>query len=429
MTKWSYLYLTLVITGIFIRTDFCVAVPQGESRVYTKGRQLIVQRRLEDGSLEKPSAYIIKGITWSAATRAPDKGPDPYHLDKTVSYGFFFDWPGRYPQGHVVFTHWLRSEYTKYYSTDIPLMRQMNVNTVRLYSDFGDDAEWYQKILDESYKSNIMVIMTIVSSREDIEAKRYRKVVELCKDHPAILMWSLGNEWNMDYNKYWGYDTVAEAARATNRVAAEIRKIDPYHPVSSCLGDRFEDEEVSNTVGWIIDNCPAVEVWGLNIYRGNKFTNLFLQWREITDRPMYLSEFGIDSFETETFTRVGDFQASNCKGRENQKTQVEYAISLWNDISKCLSALDPKEVCLGGTYYTFNDSLWRVGSYHVKLGGLLDYNNPVESRSYKVYNTAGFYLPGSIPDDVCNEEYFGVVDANRHPKQVFWELKKYYEEL
>ena len=93
-----------------------------------------------------------------------------------------------------------------------------------------------------------MVDMTVAISKQDLENRAYLNIVELYKNHPAILMWSLGNEWNLEYNKYYGYPTVTEAAIATNEAARLIKQSDPNHPVSSCIGDRFEDADPSNTI-------------------------------------------------------------------------------------------------------------------------------------------------------------------------------------
>jgi hypothetical protein len=46
-----------------------------------------------------------------------------------------------------------------------------------------------------------------------------------------------------------------------------------------------------------------------------------------------------------------------------------------------------------------------------------------------MYNTEGIILKGGHPDNVANEEYFGIVDADRKPKEAFWELRRYYERL
>ena len=69
----------------------------------------MVAKRLSSGELGEAQPYVIKGLTWTPATRAPVFGPDPLRPDENIEYGFFFDWPNRNPQGHVVFNRWLES--------------------------------------------------------------------------------------------------------------------------------------------------------------------------------------------------------------------------------------------------------------------------------------------------------------------------------
>ncbi|MFH2137537.1 MAG: glycoside hydrolase family 2 TIM barrel-domain containing protein [Candidatus Omnitrophota bacterium] len=399
------------------------------SLVYVSGNNLMFAWRCPDGSLEKTKPLIFRGVTWAAATQAPHDGPNPLNNSESVPYGFFFDWEGRSPQGHEVFAYWLTREYAKYYDVDIGYMKRMNVNVVRVYTHFGLAPREYTRILDKFYDKKIMVILTVAGSKREIDSGEYLKVVNAYKDHPAILMWSLGNEWNLDYNRYHGYQTIKEAAQATDHAAGEIKKIDPGHPVSTCLGDRFVDDEAENTVAAVVQLCPNIDIWGFNVYRGKSFGSLFSQWEKISEKPMYISEFGTDSFYTQNYKIANDFQAIACVGQKDEDMQAQYILGLWEEISDNLSALYENKQCLGGLVHEFNDELWKVGCYHVDMGDMIDYDFPEQGYSYTEYNTEGFYLPGGHPDDVANEEFFGVMDAQRNPKKVFIQLQNYYEKL
>jgi hypothetical protein len=401
-------------------------IPRLSSKVYLQAKQLVVEARKEDGRLDDPRPYVIRGINWSASTSAPQYGPSPIEPEKEEQYGFFFDWPGRNPQGHEVFVYWLRYAALEHYASDIPLMKEMNVNTVRVYTDFSEEPAIYEKILDEFYRNGIMLVVTVCAAREDFENGRYLRIVQAYKDHPAILFWILGNEWNLDYNKYWGYQTVEQAAQATEAAAKKIKRMDRNHPVSSVLGDRFNDPEPKNTISNILQICRSVDLWGINVYRGKSFQNLFDQWQEVSDKPFYLSEFGTDSFCTRSFEKKGDYQADNCQGEIDEELQAEFDLGLWQELMKNLAAFNADKSCLGGFVFEFNDELWKVGSYHVGLGGLLDYSQPAERDSCQQYNSEGYALLGAHPDDVGNEEYFGVVTASRQPKAAYWKLKDFY---
>lgn len=55
--------------------------------------------------------------------------------------------------------------------------------------------------------------------------------------------------------------------------------------------------------------------------------------------------------------------------------------------------------------HEFNDEIWKVGSYHVGLGDLINYKSG--EHSFDEYNCEGISIGASHPDHVANEEYFG----------------------
>ncbi|MDP1854174.1 MAG: Ig-like domain-containing protein [Candidatus Omnitrophota bacterium] len=437
MKRLTVFFSTVLFISMSVFSQDVSAAP---SKVSVLNNQLIVEKRNANGSLNQAVPYIIKGVTYSPATRAPAKGPDPLNPGVLTDYGFFFDWPGRNPQGHDILTYWIKNELTQYHAADIALMKQANINTVRVYTDFGTDPLVYNKILDEFYRNDIMVILTVAISIDDLDCGRYLQVVQLYKDHPAILMWSLGNEWN--FNKYYDYGKSMDyLISSTNLAAAQIKQLDPNHPVSSCLGDKFDlfydpgnpcsaPPELHSDIPWIVNNSPNVDIWGINIYRGKSFGNLFSQWKGANQlnspKPFYISEFGTDSFYTSAYHPLT--QCSNLakidNGSESQDEQKTTFMYLWDEIAKQLPVLYSDGLCLGGLVHEFNDELWKVGNYNSGLGGLVDY---AVDTSYDEYNSEGFVLPGGHPDNVANEEYFGVVDAGRNPKTVFYEIQRSFK--
>lgn len=426
-------FIGLMVLGIWgVIFSEASAVPDQPSIVRMQGRQLMVQKRLPDGTLTASQPYLIRGVTWSPATRAPQCGPCPPSFPNCVNgppcttpgitnYGFFYDWERRVPQGHVVLNYWLKNEFAAHFQQDITLMQQMRVNTVRVYIDLGEDPAIYNQILNYFYTNGIMVIMTVASSYDDLISTRYINVVERFKNHPAILMWSLGNEWN--FNRYYSYPrrSCAELTPDTNAAAAAIKVRDLNHPVSSCLGDQFGLGELGCDIPTIVNASPDVDVWGINVYRGASFGNLFAQWQAISAKPFYLSEFGTDSFFTTSYQIFRDDLVYQCVGDERQLAQASWLIDLWLEIRNNLSAIDVDKVCLGGLVFEFNDELWKVGNHHAGLGDINSSNH-----SYDDYETGGFLMPGSHPDPVANEEYFGIVSADRHPKILFGNLQSYY---
>jgi hypothetical protein len=142
----------------------------GPSLVSVSGRRLVVQKRLPDGNLATPEIYVIRGVNWSPA-----------------SSGTTGDDAAR------------RSEMVSSEASDAALLQSLHVNTVRVYLDPGLDAAGLS-VLDALWARGIMVVLTVDNARNDLT--RVQQVVSLYKDHPAVLLWSLGNEWNI--NLYYG---------------------------------------------------------------------------------------------------------------------------------------------------------------------------------------------------------------------------------
>jgi hypothetical protein len=400
-------------------------VPTQPSVVNVSGNQLLVQKRLPDGTLDIPRPYVMKGINWQPATYAPSTPSNPS--------GCFFNDP-------TDFNAWLQSQFAAYYATDIPLIQQLNANTVRIFSPLAPDAQTSKQILDAFYEAGIMVIMTVVESAGDITSGQYLTSVQQVMNHPAILMWSIGNEWNLNLY-YSSYGSASAATTATEAAALAIKGIDSNHPVSSSLGDIFSitvsscsGGDPNSTIPVIVSNVPDVAIWGLNVYRGQSFYNLFQQWTSsaTATKPFFIGEFGVDSFYTTQFslplatqTACGpnNNEALVTQGSEDQMTQSAWDLGLWQEIQGQLSAFNAQLPCVGGNVFAFNNALWEVGDYNVGLGGLTTTCNNTTP------NPDGFWLPGESPDNVTNEEYFGIVNADRSPKIAYVNLANFYQGL
>ena len=334
----------------------------------TSGRQLLVRRRLSNGSLGVEAPYVIRGVVWSPAGQMTNTSPSDRN------------------NAHV-----RRPEFGAWYRQDIPLMAAMHVNTVRLPIDLGFDPVLGPiglAVLDDLYQHGIMAVMTVDDAIGNPD--RIVNAVNFYKNHPAILMWSIGSEWNL--NRYFGvYPTVQAAAAATEASAQLIKSLDSNHPVATNYGDIDV-----NLPGFVTSIVPSVDVWSLNVYRGNTFDSasgsLFDQWRAISSKPMFIGEFGVDAFH-------GRCLSNPPTGSLNEMHQVAWTIDLWNDIARNLSAVDPDAAAIGGTVFEWNDEWWKV--------------SPPGSQQTGGWTSDGF------PDWHGTEEFFGIVDIRRVPRQLY----------
>jgi hypothetical protein len=112
-----------------------------------------------------------------------------------------------------------------------------------------------------------------------------RQFQDLCsrvrqyKDHPAILVWGLGNEYEVG---------VSDPAlwKAIEELAAAIKQIDPNHPVITVVADVTQDK-----VAALMQHCPSMDALGVNSYGG--LSSLPARLRAYGwDKPYLVTEFG-----------------------------------------------------------------------------------------------------------------------------------------
>jgi hypothetical protein len=347
-------------------------IPNNPTLVRLQGTTLMVQERNPDGSLQAEQPFILKGVCWSPSSLGT---PDD-----------------RFRR---------MEEFGKWYRRDIELISKMNANTVYTLLDFGDDAKAF-KILDFLYQHHIKAIVTVDWDGTN-NLERIKEIVPKYKNHPAILMWAIGNEWNINLYHH-KFSTLREAAAATESMAKLVKTLDPNHPVATIFGEIIIKEAQISTPEIVNRLVPSVDVWGLNIYRGDNFGDLFDYWRSFSAKPIFISEFGTDSIYSESWWPV--------KGHEDLEMQKTFDASLWRHLSKNLSACDPHHAALGGTVFEWQDEWWKVKSS--------------DGGSPNAQDVNGFPTPWnkfSHPDGFGNEEYFGIVRLDRTPKPVYEELR------
>lgn len=354
-----------------------VPTSPGASEVSVQGRRLIVRKRKPDATFESATAYLMTGANWSPASRATNTTTvDPNNANIR------------------------RPEFGNWRATDIPLMKAMNINTVRLYINPPLDNSGIA-VLDQLYANGIMVIMTVDDAIND--RCRAQEVVNFYKNHPAILMWMLGSEWNI--NRYFGVaSSVQDAAQRTQALAAFIKTLDANHPIATSYGEidiPADGLRLADTQNYVSNVCPSIDIWSLNIYRGNTFGNLYNQWASISGKPMFIGEFGTDAFRSTA-------PINPPQGMVDEAMQAQWDLSLWNDLFANLSAKDASKTALGGLVFEWSDEWWKV--------------SPAGSQQPN-----GFPLQNGHPDNFANEEYFGVVDIDRNPRQAYRTLTTAFE--
>ena len=263
--------------------------PPATSTVTVRGRQLLVNGQ----------PFTIKGVCWNPV---PQGGNHPADLD-----------------------------YAGFVKQDARLMRQAGINAVRTYEPLTDQA-----VLDQLYAAGIYVLNTVYAwGGADIGEVVGR--VQAAQGHPAILMWSLGNEWN--YNGLYVGVPHDEALARLNEGARLIRSVDPETPIATVYGELPSRE--------VIEAMPDIDLWGLNVYRGISFGNLFEDWAARSDKPMFFAEYGADAWN------------ANINGADPE-AQGRAVAALTQLILDHASATSPSAPCVGGTVFEWVEEWWGI---------------------------------------------------------------------
>lgn len=362
------------LAEIYMGVTAAWIIPDRPAEVRVEGRKLLVRPRLPDGTLGARRSYIIKGAAWSPASVCTANDP---------------------------FTR--QQEFAKWYELDLQMIAMMGANTVYVFLDFGVDPGIALPILNTIYKYGLMAVITV---DWDGSGNLKNEIVEAYKNHPAVLMWAVGNEWNINLYHAKCPD-VSSAANLTENLASAIKGLDPSHPVASIYGEINIAGQTPDTQTIVQQRCPSVDIWGLNIYRGDNFSDLFETWKNLTGKPMFISEFGTDSYKTTSYSPV--------QGYEDESMQKLFEEKLLLDLRNNLVAMKAGKVCLGGCIFAWNDEWWKVKT--------ADGGSPCRQ------DNGGFetwWNHNAHPDGFGNEEYFGIVKIDRTKKGVYGSIREQY---
>lgn len=139
-----------------------------------------------------------------------------------------------------------------------------------------------QEVLNEAWKNGLFVTMGLDVERErhgfdynDVEAvatqfERIKSEVMALKDHPALIIWAIGNELNLS-------STNAKVWDAVNNISIMIHEIDPYHLTTTTLAG-IDHGLISN----IKEHASDLDLLSIQMYA------------DIVNLPRYIEETGWD---------------------------------------------------------------------------------------------------------------------------------------
>ena len=264
---------------------------------------------------------------------------------------------------------------------DLALMNEAGINTIRVYAPI-DDIE----LLDKIDAAGLKLIVSFGYNQNgvyDILSGTFLDYIKKYKNHNSILIWELGNEYN--YHPEWFDGDIQNWYNALSAATDLIHEHDPSHPVATAHGDMPDKQAfVSN---------PNIDIWGLNVYRWDQPQSIFEEWKAVSDKPVYFSEAGADSYMK--IAKAGFEQGENQHAQAVANAKIIDAVLAQSDVAS------------GILIFSFTDGLWKAG-------------NPDQQD-------VGGWAPNSsgVPyDGAPNEEYWGIVDINRTKKETFEVIKE-----
>lgn len=323
---------------------------------------------------------------------------------------------------------------------DGKLMKEMGINTVRIYQA-GQDPAAVKQVISDLYR--LYGIRTVLGhwlgyweypcplyGDKDFQERVKKEVlgmVKLYKDEPGVLFWILGNENNfacVGRANPWSSEEIDREPDPQkknsmrlkiyysfiNRIVNDIHKLDKDHPVA--LGNG----ELSG-LNYAKDFCPDIDLVACIIYRGKTFGNLFASLRSTFDKPILIAEFGADAYDAYL-------------NKEDQNMQAFFLDSQWRQIYANLGVKKSGEGnCLGGVIFEWSDEWWK--------------HNEGDFAAWPVHDTDSNWSNGAYYFDIkaegnknMNEEWFGIVSLStelengvnkRTPRKAYYLIREFWK--
>ena len=171
-------------------------------------------------------------------------------------------------------------------------LREAGGNTLRTWGiEQLETTAKGESLLDKAHRLDLMVVVGIwltpprrgadYAAEEFLQQQRNRvkAAVQKYRDHPAVLMWGLGNEMEEDGDdpNIW---------RELELLAQMIKQEDPHHLICTVIAGTAHHK-----VAHLMEYYSSLDILGVNVYGGAETVDTELA-AQGWDRPYLLTEFG-----------------------------------------------------------------------------------------------------------------------------------------
>jgi hypothetical protein len=241
------------------------------------------------------------------------------------------------------------------------------------------------RILDEAARLGMTVLVNLPMRMESVHKFNYsdpeavrqqfeemkKRVMEV-KDHPAVLMWAIGNELSVDYKdrNVWN---------AVNDVAKMIHQVDPNHPALTVIGDGSIN---AGDIKEIERRAPDLDLLGINYYKGIEEVPAKIRAND-WNKPYVVTEWGPS----------GDWQVPRTEWKASiEESSTEKAQRYLERYQNTM--LKDAERCLGSYVFIWQ---WRQERTHTWYGMFLESGERTESVNAMQYVWTGQWPSNRAP--------------------------------
>jgi hypothetical protein len=283
----------------------------------------------------------------------------------------------------------LRNADSAIWSRDLPLLRAMGVNAIHVYNVVPPPYDSATGPIDNFLKAAwnngdhpIYVIMSIYFQGDKLLnqgavnalAGQYHDLDAKYAKYPAVMGTAIGNELgalNFITNKKWwdGFNTIAAAAKKGFADGGNPNKIVTTSEADGNIG----------AVKYGTQYNAKVDVWGVNVYRGRTFTNLYDQIHRDTTKPVMLTEYGATAARHTLLTNTYSWSTGDPGGHcspdkpqgqllasdveelpDSGNPNMSFLVDLVKNNAELLySGFKDDGVVSGGFYFEWTDEWWK----------------------------------------------------------------------
>ena len=255
------------------------------------------------------------------------------------------------------------------YGRDLPLMARAGINTVRVYGRIASTDTAFWQGLD---RNNLYLLAGFpldpyhdprasLAPGSGLRARILRDLGDYAAELSSrrrVVALVVGNEVSRDYTRKFGgaprdfYSLVEEAAAALRPML-----------VTTAVAEAADIGLIARDA-----DLPHLAFWSVNVFRGLAFDTLFDDLARRTAKPVLVSEFGVDAFDSVRLVEDGEPQANALRN---------------------LVRLLRQAPVLGSVWFEWSDEWWRGGADPARHGQSGD-------------------LRAGFPDGVANWGWFGL---------------------